>query len=183
MHDEVGEIDFHSEAMCLAGAWPPPHLSLGSSRSLYRSLPRTSPPGNMPTINLRKHYNNYIDAINKGCQPGTLDPFVNEGIIHNDSQPLSIAEYTKIITDSQKSFLNLDFEIQQLVVDAEDDSGTGNVAVRIKLTFHGKESNVMETFYEHVFYRFEAGKIMQVWSLLDGAGLEWAKKRKEGQGT
>jgi predicted ester cyclase len=132
-------------------------------------------------MDLRQHYLDYIAAINDGCKPGTLDPFVHEGVIHNDSPPLSVADYATNITDSQVSFPDLSFTVDMIVVEPDGDKdgregGSGNVAVRIKLAFRPTPAQV-ETFYEHVFYRFEAGKIRRVWSMLDGAGLKWAEER------
>ncbi|ETI21675.1 hypothetical protein G647_08022 [Cladophialophora carrionii CBS 160.54] len=128
-------------------------------------------------MDLRQHYLDYISAINDGCKPGALDPFVHEGVVHNDSPPLSVADYAKNITDAQASFSDLSFNIERIVVEPDgDQEGFGHLAVRISLAFRptpGQE----ETFYEHVFYRLEAGKIRRVWSMLDGAGLKWAEER------
>ncbi|KIW64737.1 hypothetical protein PV04_09649 [Phialophora macrospora] len=132
-------------------------------------------------MDLKQHYLDYIAAINDGCKPGTLDPFVHEGVVHNDSPPLSVADYAKNITDSQASFSDLSFTAEMIVVEPDGDKdagerGSGNVAVRIKLAFRPTPTQE-ETFCEHVFYRFEAGKIRRVWSMLDGAGLKWAEAR------
>lgn len=130
-------------------------------------------------MDLRAHYLNYIAAINDGCKPGTLDPFVHEGVVRNESLPLSIADYAKNVTDAQASLTNLFFNLDMLIVEPDKDKGdqgSGNVAVRIRLTFD-PEPGQKETFHENVFYRFENGKIKQVWSMLDGAGLKWAQER------
>lgn len=64
------------------------------------------------------------------------------------------------------------------------ESGTGTVAARLRLSYsplgkpvHGGSENTegdggvdeagIVVFYEHVFYRFEEGKIRKVWSLVD----------------
>ena len=130
-------------------------------------------------MDLRDHYLNYIAAINDGCKPGSLDPFVHEGVIYNDSPPLSIADYAKNMTEAQASFTNLSFNLDIVIVEADKDKGdqgNGNFAVRISLTFEA-ESGREETFHENVFYRFEGGKIKQVWSMVDGAGRKWAEER------
>jgi predicted ester cyclase len=130
-------------------------------------------------MDLRQHYFKYITAINEGCKPGTLDPFVHEGVVHNSSPPMSIVEYAKNMTEAQASFQSLRFSVDKLTVEPDMDNGdrgNGNVAVRIKLSFEpapGKE----EVFHEHVFYRFEEGKIREVWSMLNGAGLKWSQER------
>ncbi|KAJ9604269.1 hypothetical protein H2200_011103 [Cladophialophora chaetospira] len=133
-------------------------------------------------MDLRQHYLDYLAAINDGCKTGSLDPFVHQGVVHNDSSPLSIADYAKNITESQSSFTNLFFSLDMLVVEPDKDKGGqgyGNVAVRIRLIFDS-EPGEKETFFENVFYRFEEGKIKQVWSMLDGAGLKWAQERAAG---
>lgn len=130
-------------------------------------------------MDLREHYLSYIAAINDGCQPGTLDPFVQEGVVHNESPPLSVADYAKNMTEAQASFTDLSFHVEMLIVEADKikgDQGNGNVAVRIRLTFE-PERTQKETFHENVIYRFENGKIKQVWSMLDGAGLKWSQER------
>src|ERR1700742_2672565 len=133
-------------------------------------------------MDLRQHYINYISSINNGCKPGTLDPFVHEGVVHNDSPPLSVAKYATNMTDAQASLPGLLFHIDKLVVEPDKDKGdqgNGNVAVRIRLSFRPQPKKE-EIFHEHVFYRFEDGKIRQVWSMLDGAGLKWAQERAKG---
>ncbi|EXJ56132.1 hypothetical protein A1O7_09063 [Cladophialophora yegresii CBS 114405] len=130
-------------------------------------------------MDLRQHYLDYISAINDGCRPGALDPFVHEGVVHNDSQPLSVADYANNITEAQASFSELRFNVEMIVAEPEldgDKEGDGNLAVRIKLAFRQRPGQE-ETFCEHVFYRFEAGKIRRVWSMLDGAGSKWAEAR------
>lgn len=131
-------------------------------------------------MDLRKQYQDYIVAINN---KKTLENFVHDGVCHNNSGPLSAVKYTQNIRDAQADMLGLFFEIDSLVVEADEGSrgeqGDGNVACRIKLSFESK-SGEKEDFIEHVFYRFEQGKIKRVWSLLDGAGLEWCKRRAAG---
>jgi predicted ester cyclase len=149
---------------------------LRHSASLDANTLITSPAIKM---DLRQHYLNYISSINDGCKPGTLEPFVHDGVIHNDSPPLSIARYATNMTDAQASLPGLTFHIDNIVVEADKDGGdhgNGNMAVRIRLTFKPLPDKE-EVFYEHVFYRFEDGKIRQVWSMLDGAGLKWAQAR------
>ncbi len=130
-------------------------------------------------MDLREHYLKYIAAINNGCNPGSLDPFVQDGVVHNESLPLSVADYAKNMTEAQASFTNLSFDLDILIVEADKDKGdqgNGNVAVRIRLTFDS-EPGRKETFHENVIYRFENGKIKQAWSMLDGAGLKWSEER------
>ena len=132
-------------------------------------------------MDLREKYLSYISRINSGqSASGGLSEFVNEGVVHNDSAPMSVDQYTKIITDSQRDLPGLFFEVDMLIV--EDDTsqqaskGAGSVAAIIKLTYKPTPTT-QDIFREHVFYRLEGGKISKVWSLLDGAGLKWKAKR------
>jgi len=135
-------------------------------------------------MDLRAHYSNYISHINARSYQ-TFSDFVSDGIVHNDSQPMSVQLYAQIIIDGQASFRDQKFEIQMLVLENDDSEGNGSLAARLRLTYipdseQGKsveEAKVAE-FYEHVFYRFENGKIVRVWSLLDGAGQKWKEERK-----
>jgi len=135
-------------------------------------------------MDLREHYLSYISQINAGqCGSGGLSKYVHEGVVHNDSRPMPVDDYAQIIIDSQADLPGLLFEVDMLVVEeAHDDQrgpGDGSVAARLKLTY-SPEPLTTETFFEHVFYRFEGGKIRRVWSLLDGAGLKW-KEAREGK--
>ena len=130
-------------------------------------------------MDLKQHYLNYISAINEGCTVASLEPFVHEGVIHNDSPPLSIARYATNITDAQASLSNLIFYVEKLLVELDKDKGdqgNGDVAVRIKLSFRSTPDKE-EVFHENIFYRFEDGKIRQAWSMLDGVGVKWAQER------
>ncbi|KIW94894.1 uncharacterized protein Z519_04872 [Cladophialophora bantiana CBS 173.52] len=144
---------------------------------------------------LRRQYLAYISKINSSqCGPGDLSEFVNHGVIHNDSAPMSVDEYAKIISDSKRDLPGLDFAVEMLVMEKAQTTpvtiagtkttskdtreGDGSIAARLKLTYK-PTSTTQDTFYEHVFYAFEKGKISKVWSLLDGAGLKWKEKRDE----
>ncbi|KAL2413557.1 hypothetical protein ABEF95_004479 [Exophiala dermatitidis] len=144
-------------------------------------------------MDLHNIYTSYIAQINAGCGSGALKNYVNDGIIHNDSKPMSVDEYAQIILDSQAAFPGLFFEVERLVIESDKgepgEKGDGNVAARIKLSYtssqvHSQQGDEAtssqspkEFFYEHVFYRLEGGKISQVWSLLDGAGQKWNEER------
>lgn len=153
-------------------------------------------------MDLRQRYTDYISQINAGCGSGALTAYVNEGIIHNDSAPLTVDEYAQIIIDSQAKLPGLHFEVDLLVTEnakgEQGAKGDGSIAARIKLSYDRSRAaggsisspgstqsqSDREVFYEHVFYRLEGGKISRVWSVLDGAGQKWreeyeARKGKE----
>jgi len=151
-------------------------------------------------MDLREHYLSYISRINRGeCAAGGLNlglsPFVHEGVIHNDSPPMTVDEYARLISDSQRELPGLYFDAEMLVVESatqpdqhphphsagqssSQGAANGTVAARLKLTYKPTPgTDETEAFYEHVFYRFQGGKISRVWSLLDGAGLRWKEER------
>ncbi|EXJ84022.1 hypothetical protein A1O3_04689 [Capronia epimyces CBS 606.96] len=144
-------------------------------------------------MDLAQLYTSYIAQINAGCEQGALSKFVNDGVVHNDSAPMSVDEYAQIIIDSQASFPGLHFDVETLVTESakgeKGRAGDGTVAARIKLSYNSDTVNSnsslqttppqtnKEVFYEHVFYQLEGGKISRVWSLLDGAGQKWKEGR------
>ncbi|EXJ78879.1 hypothetical protein A1O1_09281 [Capronia coronata CBS 617.96] len=146
-------------------------------------------------MDLRQLYTDYIAQINAGCGSGALAKYVNNGIVHNDSSPLSVDDYAQIILDSQASFPGLLFEVDMLVTDdANGAKGGGSIAARIKLSYDRSvaasnpspettsQQSTKETFYEHVFYSLEGGKISRVWSILDGAGQRWREELEARKG-
>lgn len=136
----------------------------------------------MATFDLKQHYHDYIAVIGQGCPVGPMESYVHDGVIHNQSAPKSVAEYSKMIADSQVYFPGLQFHVETLVIEPDGgepvqaNQGSAQVAVRIRLTFN-PTGDKEEAFYEHVFYRFDKGKISRVWSMLDGAGLKWVRDR------
>lgn len=139
-------------------------------------------------MDLRSIYNTYIATLNDQGHT-QLSPFVHEDMIHNDSKPMSPNQYGQMIVDSIQNFPGFRFAVEMLTVEEDGSSGaktgsvTGTVAARLRLSYtpgqsgtgsggrtnadaEGGESQRV-TFYEHVFYRFEAGKIRRVWSLVD----------------
>ncbi|KIX97308.1 uncharacterized protein Z520_06760 [Fonsecaea multimorphosa CBS 102226] len=169
---------------------------------------------NKPTVkpfdgDLRRQYLAYIHKINTSpCGAGDLADFVKDGVVHNDSAPMPVDEYARLISDSKRDLPELHFEVETLVVEKNQSSslssttttstatssttttGTpgkdgsrtqkydGSIAARLKLTYKPTPAT-QDTFYEHVFYALEQGKISRVWSLLDGAGLKWKEKRDQ----
>lgn len=139
-------------------------------------------------MDLRSIYNAYITTLNDQGYT-RLSPFVHEDMIHNDSKPMSPDQYGQMIVDSIQDFPGFLFAVEMLTVEEDESSGarsgsgTGTVATRLRLSYtpgqtgsvSGARTNVdadggesqRVTFYEHVFYRFEAGKIRRVWSLVD----------------
>jgi len=116
--------------------------------------------------NLESTYLAYLDALN-GRRFDELDRYVCDELVYNDQQ-LTRQQYADMIADDVRATPDLRFEAQLL-------STTGDlVACRLWFnctptsTFLGLEpTGAAISFAEHVFYRFEGGRIAHVWSLID----------------
>lgn len=120
-------------------------------------------------MDLRTIYNKYIDTLNdQGYKQ--LSPFVHDDIVHNESKPMSPDAYGQMILDSIQDFPGFKFQVEMLTVEQSGSAGEGIVAARLRLSYAPpgtKTEAERVVFYEHVFYRFELGKIRRVWSLGD----------------
>ncbi|KIW59860.1 hypothetical protein PV05_00126 [Exophiala xenobiotica] len=126
-------------------------------------------------MDLRQFYLDYISTINNAEDLATsLSQFVKEGLIHShdDSAPMSVATFAEMIRQSQKDLPGLHFDVEMLIVENDAKQEDGNVASRIKLTYKPTPTTT-EAFYEHCMYRVERGKIVRIWSVMDGAGQKW----------
>lgn len=126
-------------------------------------------------MDLRQFYLDYISTINNAEDLATsLSQFVKEGLIHShdDSAPMSAATFAEMIRQSQKDLPGLHFDVEMLIVENDAKQEDGNVASRIKLTYKPTPTTT-EAFYEHCMYRVERGKIVRIWSVMDGAGQKW----------
>jgi len=126
-------------------------------------------------------YKAYIAAIN-AQDWATVESFVNDTVTHNSTR-LSKQEYCNLMISAFEACPDFTFSIDRLVVNEE----AGDVACRIMLEgtpvkaflgFGGTEGEGRKVrFAEHVFYAWEGGRIVRVWSLLD---LEQVKKQLGG---
>ncbi len=112
------------------------------------------------------HYRRYLTCLNER-RLDRLVEFVHDEITYNDV-PMSRADYAGMIAGHIDAVPDLFFAIDLLVVRAD------HVACRItfdctpQAEFLGRPpTGRTVSFSEHVFYRFRAGRIERVWSLLD----------------
>jgi predicted ester cyclase len=120
-------------------------------------------------MDLRATYNEYIETLNNQGYK-RLAPFVHDNMIHNDSKPMSPDAYGQMILDTIQDFPGFRFHVEMLTVEQPGNAGDGTVAARLRLSYAplGTRTEAERVvFYEHVFYRFELGKIRRVWSLVD----------------
>ena len=135
---------------------------------------------------LEAHYRAYIACINarKDQLSGAdLEPFVHSSVTHN-SRLMTRDEYCHGPVTAFKTLNNLHFAIDRLVVDPGQGGDNQQVACRIAFNnvrpVQGKGTEMLGliagkeelSFSENVIYRFEDGKIREVWSLLDTKAFE-----------
>ncbi|HEY2204177.1 MAG TPA: ester cyclase [Pseudonocardia sp.] len=120
----------------------------------------------MPDAVLEARYLAYLDVLNER-RFGDLDEFVQDELTYN-GEVLTRQRYADMIAADARAVPDLRFEVRLLVV--RDD------VVACRLWFDCTPSGALFglaptgrriSFAEHVFYRFRAGRIAQVWSLID----------------
>lgn len=116
-------------------------------------------------------YRAYIACLN-GQDWQNLGRFVGNDAIHNGRR-IGLPGYRDMLINDFEQIPDLNFDIRLLACDPP------HVAARLvfdctpKGTFLGLDVNGKRvSFAENVFYRFEAGKIAEVWSVIDKAAIE-----------
>ncbi|MGE2737176.1 ester cyclase [Mycolicibacterium vaccae] len=111
-------------------------------------------------------YRDYLDCLN-ARQWDQLDRFVADDIVYNGER-LGLDGYRSLLVADTAATPDLRFVPGLLLADADV------VACRLvfdctpQREFLGLEpTGNRVTFAEHVFYRFVAGRIVEVWSLID----------------
>jgi predicted ester cyclase len=119
---------------------------------------------------LEEIYRNYIGALNDR-RLDDLDQFVHDRLVYNGEE-WTRERYAALLADDVRDIPDLHYDIQLLVV------GPDQVACRIwfdctpRQEFLGIEVNGRRvSFAEHVFYRFRANRIEEVWSVIDTEGI------------
>jgi len=124
----------------------------------------------VPDDSLKATYLAYLDALNDRRFDDLVE-YVSDELTYND-EVLTRQQYADMISEDTRAVPDLHFDAQLLVV-ADD-----TVACRLGFTctptstFFGHEpSGRPISFCEHVFYRFQDGRIAHVWSLIDRAAI------------
>ena len=119
---------------------------------------------------LTAHYRRYIRYLNDR-RLRELEEFVHDALVYNGETKTRV-EYQNLIAESVSAAPDLYFNIGLLVVQGN------HVACRLDFNctpqreFLGLQPNGKPVaFAEHVFYRFDQGKIAQVWSLIDRSAV------------
>ena len=125
----------------------------------------------MNQADLADIYRGYIACLNRQDW-SNLDQFIHDDVHHNDRQ-FGIRGYREMLEKDFLEIPDLHFDIRLLVSDPP------HIACRLDFdcTPRGKflglqVSGRRVSFAENVFYRFRAGKIERVWSVIDKAAIE-----------
>jgi predicted ester cyclase len=122
--------------------------------------------GTVPNASLEARYLAYLDALNDR-RFSDLDKFVQDELTYNDVA-LTRREYVDMIAADIRAVPDLHFDVRLLI--------TENDLVACRLWFDCTPTGTLFglaptgrriSFSEHVFYRFRAERIAQVWSLID----------------
>ncbi|AXA66578.1 ester cyclase [Pseudomonas oryzihabitans] len=119
---------------------------------------------------LGSHYQAYLDCLNRQAWTA-LGRYVDEAVEHN-GRPLGLAGYQAMLEGDHAAIPDLHFTAHLLVVEAPwlaaqlgfDCTPRGEL---FGLAVNGRRVR----FSEHVFYRFENGRIREVRSVIDTAAI------------
>lgn len=124
-------------------------------------------------------YRDYLACLNDR-RWDDLGECVSDDVVRNGER-LGLSGYRAMLEADTQAIPDLQFNAEILMADER------NVACRLvftctpKRTFLGVEPTGQQvTFAEHVFYRFEHGRIAQVWSVID---TDAVRKQFRGQGN
>ena len=125
----------------------------------------------MTDTDLRVIYRGYIDCLNSQDWP-RLGQFVHDDARHN-GRHLGLAGYRAMLEQDFSDIPDLHFHIDLLICDppriaSRLDFDCTPVGKFLGLDVNGRKVR----FSENVFYRFDDGKIVEVWSVVDKAAIE-----------
>lgn len=116
-------------------------------------------------------YHAYLDCLNRQDWQ-RLGDFVDDHVSHN-GRPFGLAGYRAMLEQDYRDIPDLHFTAEWLACEPP------LLAARLVFTctprgrFMGLEVNGRTvTFREHVFYRWQAGRIVEVQSVIDKAAIE-----------
>jgi predicted ester cyclase len=116
-------------------------------------------------------YRDYIACLNSQDWPN-LQRFVQDDV-RRDGRPFGLAGYRAMLERDFEEIPDLRFSIELLLAEPPYVASRLNFDCAPKGLFLGLPVNGRRVrFAENVFYRFRAGKIDQVWSVIDKAAIE-----------
>lgn len=125
----------------------------------------------MTRAELSDLYRDYIACLNAQDWP-TLERFVHDDVRYNGRQ-LGLSGYREMLERDFREIPDLRFEIRLLVSDPPLVASRLAFECTPRGAFLGLPVNgTRVSFTENVFYELRAGKIAQVWSVIDKAAIE-----------
>ncbi|NIY71078.1 SnoaL-like domain-containing protein [Marivivens donghaensis] len=125
----------------------------------------------MTPVELSDIYRGYIDCLNRQDWDN-LGDFVHDDAEHNGNQ-IGLSGYRKMLERDFREIPDLRFNIGLLIAEPP------HIAAKLEFDctpmgeFFGLPINGKRVqFDENVFYRFEDGKVRQVWSVIDRKSVE-----------
>jgi predicted ester cyclase len=116
-------------------------------------------------------YRAYLDCLNRQDWP-TLHEFVAEDARHN-GRSFGLVGYRAMLERDFEMIPDLRFNIELLVCEPPLVAARLGFDCRPKGLFLGLPVNGRRiAFAENVFYRFDSGKIAEVWSAIDKGAIE-----------
>lgn len=116
-------------------------------------------------------YRDYIACLNERDWT-KLSEFVDADAVHNGRQ-IGLAGYRAMLEQNVQDIPDLRFDIDFLVVQPPEIGSRLKFDCRPIGSFLGLAINGRRViFYENVFYRFDRGRIVEVWSIVDKAAIE-----------
>ena len=125
----------------------------------------------MSDLDVSAIYRNNLDCLNNRDW-ASLGRFVDQDVTHN-GRLVGLAGYREMLEQDVRDIPDLRFEIELMVTDRCMVASRLRFDCRPEHTFLGLLINGKRViFAENVFYRFRAGKIEEVVSVIDKAAIE-----------
>lgn len=125
----------------------------------------------MDHANLAHIYSDYIACLNERDW-ASLGGFVDSDVVHN-GRKLGLVGYRAMLERNVRDIPDLRFVTDLLVVQPPQIGSRLKFDCRPAGLFLDLPVNGRHViFYENVFYRFDRGRIVQVWSIVDKAAIE-----------
>jgi predicted ester cyclase len=125
----------------------------------------------MIKMELSDVYRNYIACLNQQDW-SRLKQYVDNDVYYNNSK-IGLSDYRKMLERDFYHIPDLHFNIQLLVSDGSYIASRLSFDCSPKEKFLGLNINGKKiSFSENVFYEFQKGKIIEVWSIIDKVAIE-----------
>lgn len=129
---------------------------------------------------LKEIYTAYIGSINQGRSSQSLETFCHDSVIYN-GETLTRRKYEQLIEHAFDAAPDISFTVEHLLEQPAGQANSGMIASRILfeckpikplLDVQPRADGKTVKFSENVFYRFQEGRIAEVWSVVDQAALK-----------